>query len=129
MEQAAVDHAGEPLAPVTQRRRVFDQELHRQAPLGRLARARRSLLHEVDPGDPVAPAGEEQSVFASSAAGIENWAVDPVGDRSERPLRLADVPGCLSVIEVLEVVRSAELFGAEMLRGMVMNMSPCQSWK
>jgi hypothetical protein len=50
----------------------------------------------------VAPGGEEQGVFARAAAGVEDRAGDPVGDGGERPLRLADVPGRLSLVEGLK---------------------------
>ena len=77
MEQAAVDHAGEPLAPVPERRRVLDQELHRR-PRSAAFRPADRLLHKVDAGDLVAPGGEEQGVVARAAAGVE----DRAGDRS-----------------------------------------------
>jgi hypothetical protein len=62
MEQAGVDHTGEPLAPGTQRQRVLDQELPRQTPLGRLGPSPPNrLVQKVDAGDPVATSGEEQA--------------------------------------------------------------------
>ena len=103
MEQAAVDHAGEPLVPVTQRQRVLDQELYRQAPLGRFDLGSLDrLVQEVDAGDAVAPGGEEQGGVARAAAGVEDRAGDPIGCGDERPLRLADVSGRLPGIGVLK---------------------------
>src|SRR5262249_20398251 len=94
VEQPAVDHAAEALAPVAQRCRILDQELYRQAPLGRLDPGPPDrLVQEVDAGDPVAPGGEEQGGVARAAAGVEDRAGDPISDRDERPLWFADVPG------------------------------------
>ena len=60
------------------------------------------LFHKVDTDDPVAPGGEEQGVFARAAAGVQDRAGHPVGDRGEPPLRLADVPGGRPGVEVLK---------------------------
>jgi hypothetical protein len=50
----------------------------------------------------MAPSGEEQGMFASAAAGVEDRTGESVGDRSELRLWFADVPGRQHCVEVLK---------------------------
>src|ERR1051325_9288728 len=77
MKQAAVDHAVESLRPVLQRRGVLHQEGDGQSSLGCFAFGPLDwFFEEVNAGDFVASACEEQGVIAGAAASIENRAGD-----------------------------------------------------
>src|SRR5262249_23262847 len=106
-------------------RRVLDQELHRQAPLDCLGPSPPDrLFHEVDAGNPEAPGGEEQGVFARAAAGVKERAGNPIGDRGEPRLRPTDVPGRRPGVEFLKVARSTEWLATRLLWDMVMTIPP-----
>src|SRR5207248_1082905 len=101
-----------------QRQGVLDEELDRQAALGRLEPGPPDrLVHEINAGDLVAAGGEEQGGIAGAAAGIEDRAGDPVGGGDERPLWPADVPGGLPGVGVLKGGAVGEGAHGGLLRG------------
>src|SRR5579883_3475701 len=103
VEQAAIDHIVEPLAPVLERQGIFDEERDGRAAFGcLLLRPLDGQLEKINARDLPASTGKEQSRIAGSATGVEDGSGDLVGPVEEGFLRLADVPRGLAGVKVLE---------------------------
>jgi len=70
-----------------------DEKLCRQAAGGGFgARLIDRGFDKIDAGHLMTARGKEQRGVTGAAPGIEQWALDPIGNRNEGPLRLADLP-------------------------------------